>query len=63
MKKSKIIPETIEEIKIKSELKALQNKRRAFVRSIDDLDTEMIGLKERLLYLKTEREKIERNLP
>ena len=62
MLKKKRKHQSSEEIEINKELKSLQGKRRVLVRKIDDIDTEMLGLRERLLFLKKESLKKESQL-
>jgi len=62
-KKSKKLPLTPEEEDLKAAIKALQHQKRALRRQIDDIDTEMIGYKERLLFLREQREKKARTKP
>lgn len=61
-KKSTILSRSDEEIELKKQMDSLQKQRRKLVRKIDDLDTEIIGLRERLLYLKEQRKKKSRQL-
>ena len=51
---------TPEEKKLKESIKSLQERKRALRREMDDIDTEMIGYKERLLFLKEQRERSQR---